>query len=112
LIEEDSTMNFTKVYDNMEAARKELQCKMEGESTHFRSCVKEYETFDFEIATAHVNAALRAKMLICELNRMELEGRTEGLASNSGDKVFKARIQIQDNGTVSITDESDEQGDS
>jgi len=107
LYEEDFTMAFTKVYDSLEAARTELQCRMEGNSNHFGSCIKEFETFDYETAAGYVTLAMRAKMLLCELNLMEMEGRTGGHVTDPSDVSFSVAIQIQDDGSISIMEQGD-----
>jgi len=102
--EEDLTLLHKKTYKNIDAAREAL-LKSQGSLFNYFIWELKYHQklyLDFERTNKRAKSAMRATMLLQELDKMLNEGRMSGFVTDPTDTVYKACIDINADGTITI----------
>jgi len=91
-------------YQNIEAARNALLKSQESSFNHFSWELKHFQKLylNYKRTSNRAKSAMRATMLLQELAKMVNEGRMNGFVTDPTDAAYKACIDINADGTISI----------
>jgi len=89
-----------KMYKDIEAARDELRRGARVFCKRFVHCIECKNPLDGDREQNYAISALRRAMVANELDKMEREGKKEGVVTDPCDSTYKVVIRIGHDGTV------------